>query len=394
MLNSSKRTYYNRPRFFDRGFYNSAKEKFVERYSLHRDVLSIYLFGQVSVPGISDLDFIVIMKDSLTEALSHKYSVKRFSKDLRYIYNETQPFLVTKNIYKEFWKIFPMHHLNRIYGQEINQTIPDELEARPYNLLILIEVCHHFYPVLFLKQLYSERINVRYTLLILNALKFPLQLFMETCGVTVDSWIAFMKDVVKLRESWFQKEDQGRYHQMNSTLHAASTVSIDLMDKLNKYIEQEFWSYNPDANTNTTEGFRLWDKFFIPEFDSSQVLENILDEYKQTGKWRAYLPLTFYYPLFIYSFEAGPVSRHIEKSITDVRDLFMIKDDNLHAVMEDRIRLMNTHGAFYKDNAVKINMVHSYYGYNPNPGYGKFYQALINPHRVLYKILKNGRIGR
>jgi hypothetical protein len=334
------------------------------------------------------------MKDCLTEALDHKYSVVSFSDDLRYIYNETQPFVVTENIYKEFWKIFPMHHLSRIYGQEINQTLPDKRSVRLHNLLILIEVCHNFYPVLFLKQLYAIKKNVRYSLLILNALKFPLQLFMETCGETLDSWVEFMKDVENLRESWFQKKDQERYHQMNSILHAASTVSIDLIDKLNKYIEREFWIYNPRADTNTTEGIQIWDKFFIPEYDSSQVLKNILDENKRSGKWLAYLPLNFYYPLFIYSQEEGPVSRHIEKSIADVRNLFMIKDDNLPAVMQNRIRLMNAHGSFFKDNKVKINMVHSYYGYNPYPGYGKIYQALMKPHRVLYKILKNGLIRR
>ena len=258
MLNSSKRTYYNLPRFFDCDFYDSAKEKFVERYSYHRDVLSIYLFGQVSLPGISDLDFLVIMKDHLTKALDHKYSVVSFSNDLRYIYNDTQPFVVSKNIYKEFWKIFPTHHLNRIYGQEIKQIIPDELEVRLYNLLILIEVCHNFYPVLFLKQLYAVRKNVRYSLLILNALKFPLQLFMEISGVSVGSWVEFMKDVVNLRESWFQKKDQERYHQMNSILNAASTVSIDLIDKLNKYIERKFWNYTPNANAISTEGILIW----------------------------------------------------------------------------------------------------------------------------------------
>lgn len=382
--------YYNFPRFFDRDFYNSAKEKFIERYSRHRDVLSIYLFGQVSVPGISDLDFIVIMKDRLIKALDHKYSVLSFSNDLRYIYNETQPFVVTENIYKEFWKIFPTHHLSLIYGREINQIIPDEQAVRLHNLLILIEVCHNFYPVLFLKQLYAVRKNVRYSLLILNALKFPLQLFMDTFGVTVDSWVEFMKDVVNLREGWFQKEDQERYHQMNSSLHSASTVSIDLIDKLNKYIEREFWNYTPNANRHTTEGISIWDKFFLPEYDSSQVLKNILNENKRTGKWLTYLPLNFYYPLFIYSLEAGPVSRHIGKYIMDVRNLFMIKDDNFPAVMQDRIRLMNAHGAFYKDNKVKINMVHGYYGYSPYPEHGKIYHALMKPHRVLYKILKAG----
>jgi hypothetical protein len=119
-----------------------------------------------------------------------------------------------------------------------------------------------------------------------------------------------------------------------------------------------------------------------------------VDEYKRTGKWRAYLPLTFYYPLLSYSLECGPVSRHINKSISDLGDQFLIKDEFIHLAMRDRIRLMNDHGTLYNNNNVKINMVHSYYGYNPNSDHGKLYRAAMKLNRFLYKVIKTGRTGR
>ena len=157
MFHDLNRDHFNRPRFFDREFYDVAADKFVEKYSAHKDVLGIFLFGQVSVPGISDLDFIVVMKDRLNEKFDQNYSIATFNDDLRYIYNETQPFILTEKVFKEFWKIFPTHHLKQIYGDTLFQTVPEKNEERLYNTLILIEVCQNFYPVLFLKQLASEK---------------------------------------------------------------------------------------------------------------------------------------------------------------------------------------------------------------------------------------------
>ncbi|MDJ0818549.1 MAG: hypothetical protein QNJ58_20245 [Desulfobacterales bacterium] len=394
MPDTANRIYFNSPRFFEPDFYDSAKAIFIERYANHKDVLSIYNFGQVSVPGISDLDFLVVMKDSLSEPLGNNYSVASFDEDLRYIYNDTQPFVVPEGIYEEFWKIFPANHLSRIFGRDFPQKMSDNLEARRYKLLVLIEVCHYFYPVIFLNQLHSAQINVRFCLLILNALRFPLNILMELCEVTVEPWVRFMKRVASLREHWFQWDNDDRHRQLNVLLLEAAAVSIDLIDKLNRFIEADLWRHAAPQNHQIAEGIRLGDKVFVTEFNPEKVLEDTRQEYKQSGKWRAYLPLTFIYPLLIYRAEQGRVSAHLKKLMADVSTEFVVKDEGLTALMQDRIRLMNKHGAFYADNAIKINMVHSYYGFNPKPGSGKFYQLAMRPHRFLHNFIKNWRKGR
>lgn len=365
MLLNSKSKYFNYPRFYNLNFYHIAAEKFIEKYLLHKDVISIYLFGHVSVEGVSDLDFLVVLQDPLTQPLNKKYSTMTFNKDLRYIYNNTQPFVVTEEVYKNFWKIFPTHNLKLIYGKEIKQECTDETKARLYNLLILIDVCNHFYPILFLKQLFSKKLNVRYSLLILNSLKFPLQLFMDICGCTYDSWDKFINQVKKLREHWFKTKDGERCQILHKTLQEASIVSIDLMDKLDNYIKQNLWGYSPKVSAEAICELKPLGRYFIAPFDKNMVLEDTINGFKRTENWSTFLPLTFYFPPLIYSLEDGLVSEHIRGSMPAKGDFFTIKDDRVRPYMKDRISLMNKHAAFYKDNGIEINMVHNYYGYNP-----------------------------
>jgi hypothetical protein len=217
---------------------------------------------------------------------------------------------------------------------------------------------------------------------------------MEISGETVEPWLRFIERVADLRAGWFQIDHDNRCHQLNDLLHEAALISTDLIEKLNGFIEAELWTHNSQENSTINAGIHLGDKIFIPQYNPDKVFEDTIAGYKRTGKWQSYLPINFFFPLVIYSAEEGHVSAHIQKSLTNVSAQFLVKDDNVPNIMQDRIRLMNKHGAFYKDNAVRISMVHSYYGYNPIPGAIKFYQAIMHPHRLIYKVLKHGRNGR
>ena len=57
--------------------------------------------------------------------------------------------------------------------------------------------------------------------------------------------------------------------------------------------------------------------------------------------------------------------------------------------MQDRIRLLNEHAAFYRENDIKINMVHGYYGHIPKANSGNLSIPLKKAYRYLNKILGN-----
>lgn len=357
------RKYFNLPQSFKLEDYRIATDKFIEKYSKHPDVVSIFLFGQVSVVGISDLDFIVVFKEPVILPVDEEISISSFNRNLRYLYNDTQPFLMNQEVFKSFWKIFPTSGLKLVYGEEIKQNIRDAYEKTIYSTLILIDMCNYFYPIVFLKQIFSNSLNVRFSLLILNSLKFPLKIFMQLKGMEVAWWIDFMDRVEDLRKKWFKKDFFINFKELNRLLEEASKVSLDLIDKLNSYIKDHFWDF-PLANKEGVVG-RLGSYHFATTFNKDSVLKDITDSFNREAKWLSFLPATFFYPLISYSEERGVVSRYIRRNLSIKVERFNVTDERILKCIKDRINLMNMHASFYIDNKIQINMVHNYYNYNP-----------------------------
>ena len=53
------------PKKVGESYYQRAREEIIEYYSQNSDILSIYEYGSVSSPGVSDLDIILILKDDV-----------------------------------------------------------------------------------------------------------------------------------------------------------------------------------------------------------------------------------------------------------------------------------------------------------------------------------------
>jgi hypothetical protein len=383
-----KRLYSNIPRFYAADFYRVAAGEFIKKYAAHKDVLSIYVFGQVSVEGISDLDFLVVLKEPLTQPFDDQYSVATFDRDLRYIYNNTQPFIMSEEIFRNFWKIFPTDDLRLVYGKEIAREGKDKTESQLYDVLILMDVCSHFYPNVFMKQLFSKDLNVRYSLLVLNALKFPLRVFADIAGFASAPWTDYIGRVKRLRKNWFQMEERKGFERIIEMLEEAAVVSIDLMSRMHFFIREHYWL----SKGSNICAFKPLSKYFIEPFDKDRSLLKTLETYKRQSRWDFYLPQTFYLPLLVYGLEEGAVSEHIRRHLSVKRNFFNVSDEGLYYYMKDRISLMNGHAAFYKRNGIAVNMVHNYYGHDPLAPQKRSFPFSDRIYGLLHRLVRRGVI--
>ena len=70
----------NKPVKYKTEDYDEVKKKIVKIASQHKDILSIYIFGEVKAPGVSDIDLIFVLKEEaklpkfLKENFFHKKS--------------------------------------------------------------------------------------------------------------------------------------------------------------------------------------------------------------------------------------------------------------------------------------------------------------------------------
>ncbi|MBI4682548.1 MAG: hypothetical protein HY757_05530 [Nitrospirae bacterium] len=368
----------NIPERYGLSDYDKAVESFIEHYRKHQDIIAIYQFGNVSAPGISDLDFIVVLRDKLNAPFDNEYSICRFSKDLRYLYNDTQPFLMPINIFKNFYKIFPVSSLKLLYsGDHYNFEYREENKGREvFRLLSLIDICIYFYPAIFLRELFSETLNVRFSLLILNSLKFALAIASEICGNENDRWKSYVTSSTNLRHEWFDLDDKAKIQSLKELLEEASGVSAEMVQSLDAHIQTHCWKTDI---TPPSSGSRIFHCSFISSYDPEDIILREKEFYENNNGWSNLLPLSFMYPAWNYARQNGPVSNHIKTYLSLKGDFPAVCiNPYISEHLNERISCMNRHAAFYSENRIKIPMVHNYYFYDPVKKNSGLISSIIN----------------
>ena len=80
---------------------------------------SIYMWGSVSEPGISDLDILIVLKDSIKPIPLKCKSIYFMDKDTRYIV--VHPFIISnRNVAERIPFIYPDGRFIKVFGEDIN----------------------------------------------------------------------------------------------------------------------------------------------------------------------------------------------------------------------------------------------------------------------------------
>ncbi len=338
--------------------YESAKKRFIEVFAVNPCLASIYQFGFIRHPGISDLDFLMILNDKPGKCIWKKDIYAPFTQKERYLYNNTPPIIVNKEIFYNFYKILPLSNLVWLSGERVEQHKKKDEEI--FNLLILLEVCSHFYPKVFL-ELFKEKIfNIRRAILLINSLQYPLSIAAGIVGED-EEWNRFNSEVNKLRGEWFLL-GWDRYKRLYDLILNAIWISTELIEKTGNRIQEAASKCSPSQKILPVGSFLNGRMLFYEGFGKEFALEGILKTYKRSGKFISILPSVFLSPFMIYKEENGQIGRHIKRNLSVYGDVSPF--DNPQAAVE-RIGLMNLWIDFIEGNRITVDMVHIYYGYRP-----------------------------
>lgn len=94
-------TFTNLPKRIDISAYEATQSEFINYYTKIKGVISIYKYGGGSVPGLSDLDFIVALDDEYKHRYGIRYDKHFFSSKSQYILTHSQLFLSNAGLAKE-----------------------------------------------------------------------------------------------------------------------------------------------------------------------------------------------------------------------------------------------------------------------------------------------------
>jgi hypothetical protein len=215
--------------------YTHAEQSFIQILAKSQDVVSIFKVGEISTPGFSDLDFIVVLKNK-------PENLKQFEVLTRQAVEKNKeviihfPHVLHEKLFYSLPYLFPFYSLSRVYGKELTTVKLTKEQRRLLDIIILHDYIDIHWPQEFLRLFLDRKIMerggfhsyvindiarvfnitskrgkldlpVRVTFCRLNSLKYPLKMLEGITGKKYPESQSFVYEITSLRNAWLKMPD-------------------------------------------------------------------------------------------------------------------------------------------------------------------------------------------
>ncbi len=187
--------------------YEKTRSKIIVYYSKLKGVMSIYQMGSVSVPGISDLDIIIVFDKGIQK---QDLSYKRFlSQREQYIAGHGYPFTIDKQNFEKMNVFCYPSYLKLLHGKNLVIKNPSRVMENFYKLSYSIDVALTEL-VWLLNAFLRGIVPLRTALCHISSVKFDIENLEEVTGVVIPSGNDFKNNIEYLRLNWFDLDGKQR----------------------------------------------------------------------------------------------------------------------------------------------------------------------------------------
>ncbi len=157
----------------EENFYGECINKVLSKFKGVEGIHSIYKFGSISTPGISDVDllFVIEPREKVAERIFNVFETQ-FSAKEKYVVYQFHPLILTRDLCQELNIIRKTTDIVHLWGEK--QKFPD-LEDIYVKFSQLIDLLVHYYPGFLIidNHIHDHRLGLQY----INAFKYPLALY-------------------------------------------------------------------------------------------------------------------------------------------------------------------------------------------------------------------------
>lgn len=326
-------SFYGYPIKYTLKDYENILDKIKNKSKKTKEILSIYHFGELKAPGISDIDLIFVLNENCKlPALLKKHYIDNDSKYLIF-----HPFLIfTENIMENIKYIYPNSKYIRIYGKDICLYEPSKSELKKIKTYLIIDTVLRHFPVDYLYILLSKRVNIRMVLLRFNALKNTLNMFKDISGKEKLSWNNFSKNVGYIRKNWFNLNKDLREYKLLSLAKEAVYISTDFLKEVDIFLSKNEVNIVDVKQDNVLFRGTKNRISFVKDWEAEKSMDQLINHFLSYKNFYSILPISFLKHLCCYSSLNGRLSMYIRKRL-NVKCL----QNNIEPTLRKRIQILN-----------------------------------------------------
>ncbi len=345
--------FFNLPEKVNKEHYENVRHEIQNLFSKNKSVLSIYEYGSVSSPGVSDMDLIFILNDhDLINA--GLFDLHEASESAKKLVADGTVIKMPKNVMQNLMyvdKLFP----KRILGKEIFIREPTQQEKNFIACVALIDWLPE--RILKLGKIYnSEKINVNNALCTLHSFCYSLKTLNKILGADDRSLLVISK-TSELRNNWYDlvKPEKG----LLKLLKLAIEVGHEQIFSYFQFLKQKEVYIKGDFITGIEVDLELYPECFLRFIDTKNSIDFNNSLRLFDGK-RNYIILPSYFlPHFYYqSLHGGCISNNIRSkfSLDLDMDLSSVNKYYLEAI-KTKISIMEENAQFLRKNNISSGLL-------------------------------------
>jgi len=314
-INLKKIRFTDIPRKSSISKYKEARDNFVRILSQNKDIAAIYSLGQISNIGISDLDFIIVLKNNL---LNPKKCIGDIHKAMNvnpYLIIH-YPLLITEKSFPDINYLFPVFDLKKNWGKDYSFNKPRNQEL--LNSIILNDYVSFHWPREFNRWFLQKKVKIKNSLLKyfinetlqilnikigknelpvrnllcrINSMKYPVLMLEKITGKQSVKGKILIKKIQNLRKNWFKLGNK-KYSIFIELLKDAISACYEIIEQLNLYLEK-----NKYFKSNFKKKIFLEKEhtnIYLSSWSPEKTQKKTLDIFKRTGEIVSILPMNFY----------------------------------------------------------------------------------------------------
>lgn len=357
--------YRFRPRPLALSAYDHARDEFIARYARHPDVLGIYQFGSVSNPGISDLDFIVVVEESLSQPVTRDYGYDYFSEETSFVLSH-DPIVIPVDVAPHLWKLYPI--LGEVvchYGSADGLTRIGGNGDSINTALNLMAVCFKHYPWFFIFLRQRGFLDVRLSLQVLNALRHAKTLSEDLGLDTFSDAPGLFERLDRLQTGWFEITPEEAFGELESLLDWAEILSASLVRDVADYATDHIGQWGgktPSKHATIVGRYDIGNYLFLDHPAGSDLAATTRKLWAETGQTSRVLLKEFMLPLLFHLQYGGLVGPVVARNLSTIERNDEIFLGAARAVGMDMAGQYDRLFRFFQTNPINLSMSPDPYG--------------------------------
>jgi len=296
-------------------YYKMAREEIIQYFSQNSDVLSIFEYGSVSSPGVSDLDIILVLKDEV-KTQEEFFEFSNISKEVHHLLGDGT---VMKMSQENFINInFLENHIKvkKLFGKNLKPLIPDKTYQETLDLISVVDWLPERI-IRLTRILTSENVNIIDALTLLHSFSYTIK---KVDNITyVNNKFPKSKSVLNkiklLRNNWHSLSSHKLV--LMECIQESILLGYSYLDLFENHLKNGYNYLNSNMNLDKNVSLELYDNHFIKFVSSSSKLQKKSFAIEMSQRDKKYVLISdYFYPHFeCLANQSGYLSSVMKKKI-------------------------------------------------------------------------------